>query len=213
VEMDRTRWESYFDSQGAVRSEFEGKTIYTFGSERPFRLVILDNRRVAFAIGPAVSPLQTILRHLGQPSGNSAAAELARDGLLQQNSEASGLWIVARADRLLETNAEGPSVGPFQFGMDWWQGSRLILASIVSSPLRLEVEIESRCQDVTSAQRMARGFEAMLAILRALPPPQSDSQAPDYSPILAAISVRQQETSVFINWKWDPSMLPLLAGG
>lgn len=213
VEMDRARWEGYMESQGAVRSEFEGKTIYSFGSERPFRLMILDNHRVAFAIGPELSLLQAILRQAGQPNKGSAAAELTREGLMPPNSEASGLWIIARADRFGETNAAGPSVGPFQFGMEWWQGSRLILARIVSNPVRLEAEIESRCQDVASAQRMARGFEAMLAILRALPPPPSDSEVPDYSPILAAISIRQQETSVFIRWKWDPSMLPLLAGG
>jgi hypothetical protein len=50
----------------------------------------------------------------------------------------------------------------------------------------------------------------MLVILKAPPSPQIQSSGPDYTPLLRAVSVRQERESVFLEWRWDPSMLALL---
>ena len=210
VEADRQRLTSYLESQEAVKSELEDRTVYTFGSERPFRLVFIDDRLVAFAIGSDVGHLQGILERYSNPLAGSATQYLGQNGLLQRYPARSGLWFVGRMDRLLTVNPAGPGVGPFQFGMDWWEGSKLVIANVVSSPLRLDIHLENQCESAATAERMANAFKAVLAILQAVP--EGDSNSPNYAPLLAAVAIRQSGESVLFDWHWDPKMLALLTG-
>ena len=213
VDVDRPRFLSYLKSQGALESELAGRTVYSFGSERPFRLAFLEDRLVAFAVGADPGNLTRLVDRYANRSGGSAKDELGRSGLLERYPAGSGLWFVGRTERLFESDPAGPSLGPFQFGKDWWQGSRIVIASVVSSPLHLDIHLESQCDNAASAERMANAFRAVLAILRAVPPSQSESKGPDYAPLLAAVAIRQAEASVFIDWHWDASMLAMLAEG
>ncbi|MBI3933867.1 MAG: hypothetical protein HY316_04190 [Acidobacteria bacterium] len=212
VDVDRPRWVSYLESQGAEKSELEGRTVYSFGTEHPFRLIFLDDRLVAFAVGGEPALLMGVLDRFAGNSPGSAAEELGRNGLLDRYPANNGLWFVGRMERLLALNPEGPSIGPFQFGKDWWEGSKMVIASVVSSPLHLDVHLENQCQDAASAERMANAFQAVLAIVQAVRPPEGTSNGTDYSPLLAALTIRQADESVFMDWHWDASMLALLAG-
>ena len=114
VDVERQRLISYLQSQGAQETELNGRTVYSFGSERPFRLVFLDDRTVAFTIGadPAHLPkfLNDMLDRRTGPSGLSAKDELSKSGLLARYAEGSGLWVVGRIDRLAAGGTEAPGI-------------------------------------------------------------------------------------------------------
>lgn len=209
VDADRPRLTRYLESQGAVQSELEGRTVYSFGSGHPFRLAFIDDRRVAFAVGTDVGHLRGILERSANRTAVTAAAELREQGWLQRYPAGSGLWFVGRMDRVLKTNPEGAGIGPFHFGKEWWEGSKVVFASVVSSPLHLDIHLESQCESAAAAARMANAFKAVLAILRAVP--KGESESPNYAPLLAAVAIRQSDAAVLLDWHWDPQMLALLA--
>jgi hypothetical protein len=94
--------------------------------------------------------------------------------------------------------------------VDWWAGSKTIIASVAASPLQLDIHLENQCESDSSAERIANRFKAILAILQAVP--QADTARPDYGPLLAAVTIRQSGKSVYLDWKWDLRMLALLTG-
>ena len=157
-----------------------------------------------------MGPLQEVLARHSNRSAASATEYLRRSNLLDRYPAGSGLWFVGRMDRLLAANPAGPGVGPFQFGKDWWEGSKLVIASVISSPLRLDIHLENQCESAATAERMANAFKAVLAILRAVP--EGDSNSPNYALLLAAVAIRQSGESVLFDWHWDPKMLALLTG-
>jgi hypothetical protein len=209
ADFEQPRFTSYLESQGASKSDLHGRRVYTFGAERPFRLAFLDDRQVAFAVGADSAHLEAVLDRAAGLSAGSAKDDLTFAGVMGSYPSGAGLWVFGRMDRLVAKNPQGPDLGPMQLGKDWWQGSRTLLASVVSSPLHLDVHLENQCDSAASAQHMAAGFSALLTILKAVQPPKG-SQKPDYTPLLAAIAIRQQESSVYLDWHWDPSMIALL---
>ena len=210
VEADQARIISYIESEGAVKSQMQGLTAYSFGAERPFRLVFLDDELVAFAVGGEPDRLRQVVERSIQRSGDSAAAELRRSENPQSLPSDSELWVFGRLDRLFESDPEAVELGAFQLGREWLQGSKTASLRVESGPIQLEIQLEDRCDSVATAERIASWAKAMLVILKAPPSPQIQSSGPDYTPLLRAVSVRQERESVFLEWRWDPSMLALL---
>jgi hypothetical protein len=208
VEIEQPRLTEYLESQGALKSELDDHTVYSFGSERPFHLVLIDDRLVAFGVGGSLELLRDVVGRQSNRSTASALESLDQLGLLERFPDGSGLWLVAWMDRLLATNPEGPGLGPFQFGKDWWEGSKLVTASILASPLRLDIHLQNQCENAATAERMANALRAVLAILKAVP--EGGSGGRNYGPLLAAIAIRQSDESVLLDWSWNPQMLALL---
>ena len=210
VDLDGPRLISYLESQNPLKTELEGRTVYSFGSERPFRLVFIDDRLLAFSVGGDLAPLQQVFERHANRAAFSATDYVGQAGWLQRYPAGSGLWFVGRMEQLLAGNPAGPGVGPLQFGGDWWEGSRLVIANVISGPLRLDIHIENQCESAAAAGRMANAFKAVLAILQAVP--EAESAAPNYAPLLAAVAIRQSGESVYLDWRWDARMLALLTG-
>lgn len=213
VELDRARVAAYLESQGASRSQEAGQTVYAFGSARPFRLVFLEDQLVAFTAGADSSHLRQVLEQHSKNGADSGASELRRSGELELLPAGSELRVWGRLDRLLEETPSGPSIGPFQLGRELLQGSRTLYLSVESGPLTLEMRAEDRCDSAASAERIARWVEAILTVLRTPAPLQSPAQRRNWTPLWAALRVRQAGESVFLNWRWNPSMLAVLEQG
>ena len=210
VEADQLRIISYIESRGAVKLPMEGLTAYAFGTERPFRLVFLDDQRVAFTVGGEPDLLRHLVERSTQTPANSAAVELRRTGDPQNLPGESELWVFGRLDQLLEGDPEAVQLGVFQLGREWLQGSKAAYLRVESGPIQLDMQLEDRCDSEATAERIASWAKAMLLILKAPPSSQIQSSGPDYTPLLRAVSVRQERESVFLEWSWDASMLALL---
>ena len=212
VDLDRARFIGYLESQGAVQSSQGGHVAYSFGSVRPFRLAFLDDQLVGFSIGPDPSLLAGVLDRSAQRASENAAEDLRRGGDFNTFLSARGLTIFARIDRLLETHPEGARVGAFQFGKEWLEGSKTMVAQVDSSPLTLGIHLDDRCDNAASATRIAGGFQTVLAILRAVPSGEASSQDRDRAVLLSALSIRQQGASVLLDWSANAGMLVALLG-
>ena len=212
VNADRARVISYLESQGAVKTEARGQTIYSFGTVRPFRLAFLDEKSVAFSAGSNPSLLIQAMARRGGGAG-SAVAELQQRGMM---AGAHALQAFAQAERLIDANPEGIRIGPFQFGKQWLQGSKTVRATVESGPLDLAIHVEDHCDGAESATRIAGAFRGLLAILNATQPSQGSSQrnTPDNTTqaLLAAVSIQQNRDSVLVDWRPNASMLLALLG-
>jgi hypothetical protein len=210
VEADQPRIISYMESEGAAKFQMDGLTAYAFGTERAFRVVFLDDQRVAFTVGGEPDRLRQVVERSMKGSADSAAVELRRSGDPQSLPGDSELWVFGRLDQLFESDPKAVQLGVFQLGREWLQGSKTAHLRVESGPIQLEIQLEDRCDSVATAERIASWAKAMLVILKAPPSPQIQSSGPDYTPLLRAVSVRQERESVFLEWRWDPSMLALL---
>jgi hypothetical protein len=211
IRIDRARVVPYLESQGATSQQHNSTMIYTFGTERPFRLAFPAEDVAMFSIGPDSNLLTGALdRHTGGSSG-SAGDELRRTGLLTSTARQRAFWFVGDTSRLYAANPDGPRAGPFLFSQDWFAGSRQITAWIESSALNLEVELQSQHETADSAARSANAFKAVLAVLQAIPAQPSRGAEQDYSRLLAGISIAQAGDSVTLHWRLEPGMLVSLA--
>ncbi|HWP83560.1 MAG TPA: hypothetical protein VNN17_00080 [Terriglobia bacterium] len=209
VELDRERWSRYAASQGATQSSLGAHTAYRFGSERPIRFVLLEDNLVAFAIGRAEHGFEETIARYSEAALSSAKTDLEQRGLWNRGLEGAGVWFAGRTERLLAANGSGPGVASFLLGRDWWAGSRLVLGRVVSSPLRLDIQIENQCESAVAAERMAGAFKTLLALLRSAP--GRNAGGAKYAPLLETVEIRQQGDSVLFDWQWDSRMLALLA--
>jgi hypothetical protein len=211
VRLDRTRVQAYFSSAGGAQSSVQGRTVYSFGSLRPFRLALLDKDLVAFSVGPNATFLRSILEQQAGRSGESAASDLERTGELQRPRTGSQLWLHGKLHRLLPNDSQGLPVGPFRLGPDGLRGSQVLSVSVQSSPLALDVLAEDRCDSAASAERMARWLQVALGILRASSQDASAQNGADYATILEAVSIHQEGEAVYLRWRADAAMLAKLA--
>ena len=211
VHLDRPRLLAFFSSVGAAQSAVQGHPVYSFGSGRPFRLALLEEDVVAFSVGPDATFLGSILERPAGPSGDSAASELERTGELQRPRTGSQLWLYGKLDRLLASDAQDLPVGPFRLGPDGLQGSRVVSASVQSSPLALDVLVEDRCDSAASAEQIARWLKVALEILRVSSQDAPARSGPDYATILEAVSIDQADESVYLRWRANAAMLAKLA--
>lgn len=213
VNVDRNRLTSYLESQGAAKSRQGDRTIFSFGTVRPFRLAFLDDQLVAFAIGADPALLAAVLDRHSHSAPGPDARNFGAGEPRAQFPAGSGFWFFGRMDRLLAANPEGVRIGAFQFGQEWLAGSKTLLAVIQSGPLHLDIHVEDQCESASSASRTAAGFQTILAVLRAMPPRQNSSGDPDYTPLLEALRINQAGEVVVMDWHWDLRMLALLERG
>lgn len=208
VEADQPRIAAYLASEAAVTYQVEGLTTYVFGTERAFRVVFLDEHRVAFTVGSDPEHLRRLVERALRGSGDSGPA--GQGGDPRSLPGESELWVYATLDRFLQGNPEPAQFGTFQLGREWLQGSKTLSLRVESSPIQVEVHLEGRCDSAASAERIANWAKVVLAALKAPPSPQIQPTGPDYAPLLRAVSVSQVRESVLLEWRWDPSMLALL---
>ena len=166
VRLDRPRILRYVESQGAETSEERGQTVFAIGRLRPFRLALLERDLAVFSIGEDATLIrQALQRHSGEIS-DSGVAELERVNKESRLPRGSALWLVGRMDRLLNQGQWQPGFGPFLLGNHLLQGSKTLYASVQSRLTRLEFQVENRCQDAATAERIARAVQSLLALLQ-----------------------------------------------
>jgi len=212
IRVDRVRVDRYFESQGAEKRDVSGKTIYSFGRLRPFRLVFLGGTSrdtvVAFTIGGNDSRITQMATGRFRTSPGSAAAELKIGNDLTHIPQESRVWMVGRAGRLWAQNADA-QVGTLGISTSMLRGSQTLYASLDPGPASLKFRIEDYCDTPASAQRIAGTLRGVLALLRAMPSPMP---AAGFQPslLLKGISIQETQQSVFIEWQWDEQALSFL---
>ncbi len=215
--IDRARVTPYLDSQGAGKKDVSGRTVYTFGSIRPFRLVLLDDRPegslVAFTIGGDDSRIrQEIARRAGDLR-DSAASELDRGDDRKHIPPGSKFWLIARPERFGGNDEKEAQFGSLGLSRGMLKGSKTVYISLQGGPAQLELRAEDYCDSPASAQRITGTLRAILALLRAMPPEKSAAGKPaSLSPAvaLAGIELDQAQQSVVLRWRLDSAVLSLL---
>jgi hypothetical protein len=139
VNLDHPRVMAFLESQNGAKSEVMGRPSFSFGMERRFHLVFVDDRLMAFAIGDPKPLRDVILRHTSW-FGSSAREHLHQAGLTEPLPAGSGLWLVGWMDRLVEANPAS-GIGALQFGEDWWAGRITIIACFGECPLQLDFHL------------------------------------------------------------------------
>ncbi|MGH9782827.1 MAG: hypothetical protein ACRD88_01470, partial [Terriglobia bacterium] len=91
-------------AERAERTEEQGQAVFVFGQARPFRLALPGGDLAVFTIGEDSSLIGQALRRHSAAAADSGAAELTRGEDWQRVSEANGLWLVGRMDRLLSSD-------------------------------------------------------------------------------------------------------------
>jgi hypothetical protein len=226
IVLDRSRTVNYLESAGAEQYELEGLTVYSYGNSRPFRLVFLDEERVAFSAGVDRTLLADLIsRYRGRSSGflppmSSTEAEQVGPDAEQDGGERtddpheSEIWAFVDMERLVGQIPETPLFGPFSMGRDILRGSRKLTLRVEASPLDLRAEIRNRVEDRESADRLANGLRAILVILRASVSASERSEGREegwnYGPVFAAVEIARRRESVIVRWQWNASMLGLL---
>ena len=224
--VDRPRIIRYMESQGGEKKDERGKTVFTFGRSRRFRLVFLDDGSadtlVAFTVGGDDTRIrQAVERRLGRLK-ESAAAEIKRARHLTHIPPGSKIWLVGRPERLWGPEGATPQVGPLGLSRNFFKGSQTLYVSIESGPAQLSVRVEDYCDTPASAQRIAGSVQGILALLKALPlgnvmgpgkaAPRDQSKAANTNTksLLAGVSVEQDQQSVFLRWQLDNNALSFL---
>ncbi|MBI4441734.1 MAG: hypothetical protein HY649_00005 [Acidobacteria bacterium] len=212
AELDTAKIEQYREAQGGRKFQEQGRTVYEFGTARPFRLTLLEQNLVLFTIGGDASKIRQALRMSLEPSGSSGAAELQQGEDLRHIRQGSALWAVGRMEKLQRGEESGPRFGAFELGQSLLQGSKTLYVSAQSTPLQLQFQAETYCDSPETAERIASFLQALLNILRA--PPSSAPQQGQDNPaaFLSDLSVRQAGESVFIEWQWDEHVWRWLRG-
>ncbi len=220
VHIDRARMVDYMQSQGGgAKQEQFGKTVFTFGQVRPFRLAFLDDdpaeTLAAFTAGGNEAQIgEMIERHLGKRS-DSAAAEFASGKRFSHIPPESRVWIVGQPARLFEPGAE-TQVGSFSLTSGFLRGSQMLYASIDPGQNQIKFRIEDYCDSPASAQRISGTLQGILAMARSLPPGKSGKNrssgdaAADPGALLAGVSVEQDQQSVLLQWQWGEDALKFL---
>lgn len=212
VHVDRARAVQYMESQGAEKKDALGKTVYTFGRARPFRLVFLDGNSqeslVAFTIGGDRSRVEQAAARRSGELRDSASSELKRRNSLVHIPRGSKIWMVGKAERLWEDGADA-QVGSLGLSASLLKGSQTLYASIEPRPAQLVFRVEDYCDSPASAQRIASSLRGLLALLRAMPAGKSKTGF-DPRSLLGGISIEEAQQSVLARWQWDESALNFL---
>ncbi|OFW11586.1 MAG: hypothetical protein A3H27_13190 [Acidobacteria bacterium RIFCSPLOWO2_02_FULL_59_13] len=203
AELDAAKIEQYTEAQGGRKFQQQGRTVYEFGTTRPFRLTLLEQNLVLFTIGEDAGNIRQALQMYLKPSGSSGAAELQQGEDLRHIRQGSSLWAVGRMEKLRGGEDSGPRFGAFELSQSLLQGSKTLYVSAQSTPLQLQFQAENYCDSPETAERIASFLQALLKILRA--PPSSAPQQGQANPaaFLSDLSVRQAGESVFIEWQWN----------
>jgi hypothetical protein len=219
VRIDRARIAQYLDSQGAEKGDVQGRTFYTFGRFRPFRLVMLDDRSpdslVAFTVGGDNSRIRQAVERRRGDLRDSAASEFERSNDRPHLPPGSKLWLIARPERIAGNGGAEARFGSLGLNTGMLRGSKTIYVSLLSGTTRLELHAEDFCDSPASAQRIANSLRGILALLRAMPsnqalPSGKSGAEPDARSILAGISVEQAQQSVMMRWQLDEAVLSFL---
>ena len=205
--LDRPRILRYLESQGAANSEEQGQTVFAMGRLRPFRLALLERDLAVFSIGEDATLIRQALQRRSGEIPDSGAAEMERTEAGSRLPKGSALWLVGRMDRLLNQDQWQPGFAPFRLGDHLLQGSKTVYASVQSRLTRLEFQVENRCQDAATAERIARTVQGLLALVRAMPPQESNPIQAKLPALLKDISVQQVNDSVLLQWQWDADTL------
>ena len=207
VRWDQPRIIRYLESREAAKSQEQGQTVFSVGQVRPFRLVLLERDLAVFTIGEDATLIQQALQKYSGATSDSGATELDLSQEWKRLPLGSALWLVGRMDRLLNQDEWQPQVGPFSIGNQLLRGSKTLTVSVQSRLTRLEFEVQDRCQDAAAAERIARTVQSLLALLRALPPNESNPMQSKLPVLIKDISVEQVENSVQLQWQWDAETL------
>ena len=212
VELDPAKIEQYREPHGGKKYQEQGRTVYEFGTARPFRLALLEQNLVLFTIGEDAGKIRQALQMYLEPSGSSGAAELQHGEDLRHIRQGSSLWAVGRMEKLWGRQESAPRFGTFQLGQSLLQGSKALYVSAQSTPLQLQFQVENYCDSPESAERIATFLQALLNILRAPSSSTSQKRKDDMAAFLSDLSVRQAGESVFIEWQWDENVWRWLRG-
>ncbi|MBI2817898.1 MAG: hypothetical protein HYX72_13265 [Acidobacteria bacterium] len=217
VDLDRPRVTRYLDSEGAQKKDVSGKTIYTFGRARPFRLMFLGEKSksalVAFTVGGDEAQLLDVIGRVpgvfarAAYQGDSAASELERERGFEHISAGSKVWIVARPEKLWTTGEA--QVGSLGISTGLLRGSRMLYASIEPGLTQLSFRVTDVCDSAESARRIANSLRGLLALVRAAPSGKPNTTAQSRS-LLDGISVEDVRETVVLRWQWDESALAML---
>jgi hypothetical protein len=228
VTVDRARVVPYLESQGAEKKTIEGKTVYSFGRLRPFRLAFLDeasnttaaqetkDTRIAYTIGGDDSRIRQAIQRHNRDLRDSAASELARRNDLGHIRRGSSAWIIARPERLGVASGAEAQVGSLNLNASLLRGSQTIYVTLDSMPARVSLQVEDYCDGPASAQRITGSLQGLLALVKAMPagkaeaPPGGSPPPPSAQSILEGISVEQSGQSVFLRWQPGEEVLKLL---
>ena len=228
VTLDRPRIIKYMESQGGEKKDALGKTVFTFGRTRPFRLVFLDdqneNALVAFTIGGDEAWIrQEVESRLGHAS-SSGATELQQGDHFQHIPLESKIWLIGKPNKMLEADGASAQVGSLGLNKGFFRGSKTLYVSVESGLSRLDLHVEDYCDSPASAQRIATSLQGILALLKAMPAnksaaakkgaPSGRANAPDadITSLLAGASVEQKQQSVFLQWQLDERAWRYLEG-
>ena len=210
VSLDRARIRAYMESQGAATREELGQTVFTFGQSRPFRLVLLDDDLAGFSIGEDIASIRQVLqRHSGELLA-SAAEEFERTNDLSHIPAGSGVWVVGRMEKLLNADGEPPSIGTYQLGGRFLQGSKTLYLTVENGPAQLRLQVESHCDSAASAERIANSINGILTLLRTFPSANAEAPGESFSSLLAEVSVEHVQESVFLRLVLDERALRFL---
>ncbi|MBI4463598.1 MAG: hypothetical protein HY647_02735 [Acidobacteria bacterium] len=210
--LDPTKVQQYTESQSGRKYSEQGRTVYVFGTARPFRLALLENDFALFTVGGDEQRMRQALQMYPEPSSPSGASELEQSDDLSHIRQSSSLWAVGRMEKLLDQGNGGQRWGTWEMGRSVLQGSKTLYISAQSTSLQLQFQIENYCNSPASAERITSFLQAVLNILRAKPSSASSENQTNLAAFLADLSVRQAEESVFIEWQWDENVWRWLRG-
>lgn len=215
LSVDRPRILRYLETEGTEKAEEEGQTVFVFGQSRPFRLALPETDWAVFTIGEDATLIGQALRRLSGGSADSGAPEieldlerdLARDEDWRRGSQGSALWLIGRMDRLLSQGQLQPEAGPFRLAGPLLRGSKTLYVTVESRLTQLEFQVETRCEDAATAERIARTLQSLLVLLRAVPADDSNPMQGKLSALFRDISIQQVADSVLLQWQWDAETL------
>ena len=221
IKLNRTAITQYLDSIGAVKSDVLGKTVYSYGLVRPFRLAFLDERDsgalVAFSAGGDSSRIrQSIERRTGVLK-DSAASEYFQGRDRNRIPKTSQLWFIGKAETFLGAEGGKAQLGSFNLGGGFLRGSSRVFLSLAGSPSGAILQLEDECNNTADAERIAQTLGGILGMLKMMPQDKSSTPAsvnkssePDPVELLSALSIEHTGQSDFLKWPLNEQRLQLL---
>ncbi|MBI4459013.1 MAG: hypothetical protein HY648_03005 [Acidobacteria bacterium] len=210
VRLDRARVIQHLESQGGEKIQEEGLTIYRYGKIRLFHLVLLQDDLVVFTVGSDAEPIRQMVKRFRGQLADSGAAELEQAKASGHLSEGGELQVLGRMDRWLSSSNPDPRWRMLELAKAFLKGSKRLYGSVNSGLTALDFQVETECDSPADAERIAQTSQVLLKLVEAMP--QSGSPAMDQKlpALLAGISVRPDQGSVFFEWRWDRETLSRL---
>jgi len=210
VRLDRAKVMQHLASREGEKIQEEGLTIYRFGQTRPFRMVLLSDDLAAFTVGSNADPIRQMVKRYKGQLADSGAVEMEQANTSGHLSEEGDLQILGRMDRWLEGSNTESQFRALELAKGFLKGSKRLYGSVDSGLTSLDFRVETECNSLGDAERIAQTSQIFLKLLAAAP--QSGSQATDQKlpALLAGVSVHQVQESVLFEWRWDRETLSLL---